>query len=127
MLAVGALLVQLSSRLPPGFRVIPEVDIGLQLAPPDQPGFVRVPDLLVVSQDAVDRVERERGLLRASEVQLVVEIVSPGSERMDYVIKRGEYADAGICRSPVLSSATCPCRRMNANASWPNHTSRPSR
>jgi hypothetical protein len=25
-----------------------------------------------------------------------VEIVSPGSKRMDYVIKRGEYADAGI-------------------------------
>jgi Uma2 family endonuclease len=45
---------------------------------------------------AVDRVDAEGGLLRACEVHLVVEIVSPGSRRMDHVIKRGEYADAGI-------------------------------
>jgi hypothetical protein len=61
MLAVGALLVQLSSQVPPGLRVIPEVDVDLQLAPLDQPGSVRVPDLLVVGQDAVDRVRREGG------------------------------------------------------------------
>lgn len=34
--------------------------------------------------------------MRAAEVRLAVEIVSPGSRRMDYVVKRGEYADAGI-------------------------------
>jgi len=34
--------------------------------------------------------------LRASEVLIVVEIVSPGSVRMDNKTKRHEYADAGI-------------------------------
>jgi len=41
-------------------------------------------------------VASEGGLLRASEVVLVVEIASPGSRRTDNVIKRAEYADAGI-------------------------------
>ncbi|PRX50199.1 putative restriction endonuclease [Prauserella shujinwangii] len=45
---------------------------------------------------AVDRAHDEGGLLRASDVVIVVEIVSPGSRRTDYVIKHGEYADAGI-------------------------------
>lgn len=35
-------------------------------------------------------------MLRASEVVIAVEIVSPGSRRTDYVIKHGEYADAGV-------------------------------
>jgi Uma2 family endonuclease len=43
-----------------------------------------------------DRVRREGGVLRASEVVLVVEVVSPGSTRTDHVAKRNEYADAGI-------------------------------
>lgn len=38
----------------------------------------------------------EGGLIRADEVLVAVEIVSPGSRRTDYVVKRGEYADAGI-------------------------------
>ena len=32
---------------------------------------------------------------------VVVELVSPTSRRTDHVIKRGEYADAGIARSAV--------------------------
>ena len=35
-------------------------------------------------------------MLRASEVVLAVEIVSPGSERTDHTVKPLEYADAGI-------------------------------
>ena len=35
-------------------------------------------------------------MIKASEVRLAVEIISPGSKRMDNVIKHGEYADAGI-------------------------------
>lgn len=76
--------------------MIQDVDIDLQLAPTDQPGQSRRPDLIVVDRVAVDRVDDEGGLLRAREVHLVVEIVSAGSRRMDHVIKRGEYADAGI-------------------------------
>jgi Uma2 family endonuclease len=35
-------------------------------------------------------------VIRAGEVLVVVELVSPGSRRTDNVIKRAEYADAGI-------------------------------
>ena len=50
----------------------------------------------MVEAGTVDRADDEERLIRASEVLLVVEIVSAGSVRMDNVIKRGEYADAGI-------------------------------
>lgn len=72
------------------------MDINLHLVPADQAGSSRRPDLVVVRQSAVERVEREGGLLRADETVLVVEIISPGSRRTDQVIKRAEYADAGI-------------------------------
>lgn len=35
-------------------------------------------------------------MLRAAEVLVVMEVVSPGSRRIDNVVKRAEYADAGI-------------------------------
>ena len=35
-------------------------------------------------------------MIRASEVVVIVEVVSPGSQRTDNVAKRSEYADAGI-------------------------------
>jgi Uma2 family endonuclease len=41
-------------------------------------------------------VEREGGILRAADVVLAVEILSPGSARIDRTLKRAEYADAGI-------------------------------
>jgi hypothetical protein len=37
-----------------------------------------------------------KGLIAARDVVLVVEIVSPGSVRTDNLVKRSEYADAGI-------------------------------
>jgi Uma2 family endonuclease len=83
-------------QLPAGLCGVLDIDIDLELVSADQPGWSRRPDLIVVSQAAYDRVDLEGGLLRASEVRLVVEIVSPGSRRMDHVIKRGEYADAKI-------------------------------
>lgn len=96
MRVVKHLLIQLDPQLPGGVQLLPEVDVDLRLVPPDQPGSVRIPDLVIADQDAVDRVESEGGLLRAADVRLVIEIVSAGSRRTDYVIKRGEYADAGI-------------------------------
>jgi hypothetical protein len=47
-------------------------------------------------QDEFNRVTHTGGLLRAAGTVLVVEIVSPGSRRTDNLVKRGEYADAGI-------------------------------
>ncbi|MGZ0148117.1 Uma2 family endonuclease [Kribbella sp. WER1] len=88
--------VQLIPQLPRDLEVITDVDIDLELAPPDQPGFSRRPDLIVVQRRARQRVRAEGGLIRASEILVVIEIVSPGSRRTDNVVKRAEYADAGI-------------------------------
>jgi Uma2 family endonuclease len=96
MIVMGRLFVQLDEQLPSGLVVIPDIDVDLELAPRGKPGFVRRPDLVVVHQTAVDRVRRDGGILRACDVLVIVEIVSPGSQRTDHVIKRGEYADAGI-------------------------------
>ena len=96
MIVMRQLLIQLDEQLPRGLQVIPDIDVDLDLAPRGKPGFVRRPDLIVVHQAAVERVRRDGGILRACEVLVVVEIVSPGSHRTDHVIKHGEYADAGI-------------------------------
>lgn len=41
MIASGALLVQLHSQVPAGFRAIQDVDIDLQLGPANEPGSSR--------------------------------------------------------------------------------------
>ncbi len=96
MIAIGELHVQLRTQVPHDHRVVLDFDIDLQLAGELRPGTSRRPDLVVVGRPEIDRVRAEGGLLRADAVQLVVEIISPGSRRTDVVIKRGEYADAGI-------------------------------
>lgn len=88
--------VTLRPHLPDGFEVQLDVDVDLQLAPIDEPGSSRRPDLIVVMADGRKRVRAEGGMYRASEVLLVVEIVSPSSKRTDHVHKRNDYADAGI-------------------------------
>jgi Uma2 family endonuclease len=96
MVALARLHARIEEQLPPGWRAVPDVDLDLQLAPIDQPGTSRRPDLVVVSEAEFDRVELDGGLLRADATSLIVEIISPGSRRTDTVIKPGEYADAGI-------------------------------
>jgi len=95
-IAALELAVQLRSQLPSHLIAVPEVDIDLELVPARQPGFSRRPDLVIVQRSGVKRVSDKGGLLRASEVLVVIEIVSPGSRRTDRVTKRGDYADAGI-------------------------------
>jgi Uma2 family endonuclease len=95
-LCLRQLLIELTPQTPDGLEAMPEVDIDLGLAPADRPGFLRIPDLVVVTLDGLARQRREGGLLRAAEVVFVVEIVSDGSRRTDRSIKHGEYADAGI-------------------------------
>ena len=96
MIASVRLLLQVHSQLPDDLCAVQKVGIDLELVSADQPGVVRRPDLVVVDYKAIDRVERDGGLLRAGDVLLVVEIVSPGSRRLDHGVKRHEYADAGI-------------------------------
>ncbi len=95
-MAALRIALQLLPQLPQDLEVITDVDIDLELAPADQPGSSRRPDVIVVRRSARRRVRTEGGLIRASEVLVVVEIVSPGSRRTDNVVKRAEYADAGI-------------------------------
>jgi Uma2 family endonuclease len=94
--ASGRLLVMLEPQVPAGWELMLDIDVDLRLAGPDQPGSVRRPDLVVVTEHEVERVVREGGFLRADQVSLAIEIVSPGSGRMDRLVKRAEYADAGI-------------------------------
>ena len=88
--------VRLRPQLPAGLRIILDTDVDLQLAPADGPGTVRRPDLVVVRREANIRVQREGGVIRASEVVVALEVVSVSSRRRDHVFKRHEYADAGI-------------------------------
>lgn len=90
------LAAELRQQIPRHLQVIPEVDVDMELVPRGAPGFVRVPDLVVVPRTARKRVRAESGILRASEIVLAIEIISLSSRRMDTVIKHAEYADAGI-------------------------------
>jgi Uma2 family endonuclease len=94
--ANGKLWAALDGQLPAHLVAVMDIDVDLELAPPGAPGTVRRPDVVVVDRTALDRVDREGGVFRASETVLAVEVVSPGSRRMDRVLKRSEYADAGI-------------------------------
>ena len=62
MVAAAELYTQLRRQLPSGLRVVPDVDLDVQLAPSDQPGTARRPDLVVVTSAEFDRVGREGGL-----------------------------------------------------------------
>lgn len=90
------LATRVEPQLPDDLEVLLDMDVDLEFAPADQPGSVRRPDLIVVDRKARQRVRREGGLIRASDVAVIVEIVSPGSKRTDYKAKHLEYADAGI-------------------------------
>lgn len=94
--ALAELEAALRAHRPSGWYVLPEPEVDLCLVGPGQPGTARVPDLAVVDEGALRRVRREGGLVRAAEVSLVVEIMSPSSRRIDQVLKRAEYAEAGI-------------------------------
>ncbi|WP_433731039.1 Uma2 family endonuclease [Nocardia sp. CA-129566] len=96
MLAGLDLGSQVRDQLPPDLVAVPEVDINLELAGEDEPATVRRPDLVLVRRSELQRRKSEGGILRASGVVAVIEIVSPGSRRMDYKVKRVDYADAGI-------------------------------
>ena len=65
--------------------------VGLQIPGRDGGLGGRIPDLIVWSKGQADGV-----WLPVADVLLAVEIISPGSEGVDTVTKRNEYAAAGI-------------------------------
>lgn len=127
------MLKQLLPQLPDHLEVILDIDVDLALAPAGQPGFSRRPDLVVVERSARERVRAEGGLLRATEVVVIVEVLSPTSRRTDRVVKRGEYADAGIPHywivDPVPPVSLLACRRTGgggyADTAWAGTVSLP--
>jgi Uma2 family endonuclease len=96
MRTIKQLSAALDRQVPALLELVIEVDVDLQLAPSDQGGTVRNPDMVVARAAEAERAAREGTILRANGVLLAVEIMSPGSRRTDTIIKRAEYADAGI-------------------------------
>lgn len=92
--AAFRLLEQLNTQLPDGVEALPEIDLVLGT----DPLSVRIPDVFV----GTDQLRDERRAA-ADEAVLVVEIVSPGSFREDFLIKPRRYAAAGIPHLWVIS------------------------
>ena len=86
--AASRLLRRLAAEAPPSFEVVEALGVRMP------GGSMLVPDLLVV--DAEPLWTNQSGILDASAVHLVVEIVSPGSVTMDRLAKPVLYAKAGI-------------------------------
>ena len=88
MVVVNELYRQLRPQLPDHLLAVSEIDILVLREPPT----VRIPDLVVVHTRAVNR----RRLVPAQDIVLSVEVLSPGSLKVDTVVKPVEYAEAGI-------------------------------
>jgi Uma2 family endonuclease len=84
------LLIGLYHQLPAEWRLAPDMEIVVQ---PGFPATVRVPDVVIVRQEAV---KAERLRYAADDVLVAVEIISPGSRATDTLNKPDEYARAGI-------------------------------
>jgi len=85
--ALTKLSACLLAQAPPGFTAVAEPDVVLDSR---TPATVRVPDVVVIGEND------HEAMLTASDVLLAVEILSPGTRRVDLVLKRFEYAEAGI-------------------------------
>jgi Uma2 family endonuclease len=80
----------LEDHLPDGLEAVPEIEVTTSASFPPS---VRDPDIVVIPARVFDR---RSARVPASDVVLVVEIVSPGSRGTDHVMKLYEYAKAGI-------------------------------
>jgi Uma2 family endonuclease len=85
--AMFRLGMQIHRSLPPDLTMFLDVDVVVEAA---DPATVRSPDVVVTRA----RSDQER--LTASDVVLAVEIISPGSRKVDLHLKPFEYAEAGI-------------------------------
>lgn len=82
-----ALILQLHPHVPPPWRVAYEGMTRMERS-------VREPDVVV--RTTPSSRARRRAAVPASELVLALEIVNPGGERTDRVLKPREYAAAGI-------------------------------
>jgi Uma2 family endonuclease len=89
-LAMKRLGTWLDEQLPPDVVAVPDVDV---LIDPTPPITMRAPDMVIVP---TERAEEYPKRFDPDDVLLTVEIVSPGTGRVDRVVKPMEYADVGI-------------------------------
>ena len=87
--------------------------IGIEVAVSGARTSVRLPDLVVLSEDlatALEGASRSIVLMDMPPPLLVVEVVSPNQEKRDYRYKRSEYAARGIAEywivDPILQKVT---------------------
>ena len=87
--------------------------IGIEVAVSGSRVSVRVPDLLVLSEELateMDGASRSIVLMDMPPPLLVVEVVSPNQEKRDYRYKRSEYAARGIAEywivDPIAKQVT---------------------
>lgn len=93
-----------------GLRAVADVDMVLVRGfPPTVPQ----PDVLVTTRDVLLAGQKN---LRASDVLLAVEIVSPGSGRTDRIAKLADYADAGIPHYWIVDIIGAPERPTTLDA-----------
>jgi Uma2 family endonuclease len=84
---VKTIAVALEAAAGPGWNADFDVDVRLQ----DVPLTNRRPDVAVYRADTIDVMPA-----RPEHLLLVVEVVSPGSETTDRIVKAEQYATAGI-------------------------------
>lgn len=90
-LAIMLLGAQLNAALVPQHLVaVPDVDVVLVEA---FPPLLRAPDIAVVSLADARTAPRR---YHAEHLRLAIEIISPGTARVDRVAKMADYAEAGI-------------------------------
>lgn len=87
--AVTELTYRTKHQLPDELTALAEVEVVVS----EDPLTIRVPDVTIVP--AVVYAENPPRY-RAADARLVVEVLSPGTRRVDRVLKSSEYADAGI-------------------------------
>ncbi|MGQ5262972.1 Uma2 family endonuclease [Micromonospora sp. ZYX-F-536] len=104
----GLLWLWLRSHAPAGFRAAQAVGVRLSA------NTSRQPDVLLCRAE----VPSDRSMLRPADVGLAVEIVSPGTRRIDRFAKPGEYAAAGIPFTGGSSRTRCTCTRTGSATGW---------
>ena len=88
--AAHALVGRLNSQLPESWEAAADVEVALDA---EWPATVRVPDAVITTPEAMERGESR---LRATDLAVAVEVESPGSRRVDRLVKMQEYALARI-------------------------------
>lgn len=95
-LAVIQLAGDLNTQIPGQLTAVQDVEVVIDRR---FPATVRAPDVVVIPTSLY---EENPPRFEAADLVLAVEIVSPGTKRIDRITKPAEYADAGISNYWVI-------------------------